>query len=815
MRIRFWLYLTFGLFSIIPLLVMGYWAHVNLTQSELSRSGKSQLSLAETHADSISRYLEEQRRAFEMHLVEIEKTNSPNSSIHAETNDDIGRILVADIQTGIIESNFVLARQTKNSRSAPKRLGHELQAQLMENGSENQISISPLIRHVNGNNCVYFVTIKDGKIYAGELKTRFFTQLASGTRIGISGHAAIFDNKGSLIAHPNATWQRTAKTVKELKPVKMAIDGNSGVVEFYSPALEADMLAGVASIQTVNWGIMIPRTISDITSKTGFAKKSASIIFVLIMAAILLGAIIVSNFISKPMERLTKTLNLISENGNLGDFSISKSSIMPTESLELEKSFSHMSENLRQTHNKMKVLAYSDTVTSLPNREAFADIVEQSLNYMANKHLNGAMLFIDVENFKEVNDSYGHDVGDQVLRCLGARFGSILELATGSTPTKILETHFDENGAPRACVARFGGDEFVIFVPENSGLSNLESISEQILDAIKSPIPGLKTNFALSGHIGISSFPEHGLTVQDLAKKADIAVSHAKTTGSSRIQKYGDGTGDSTAGEIRRDVHFAINNDELELYYQPKVNTLTNRVKSVEALTRWFHPKKGLISPADFIPAIENSDTTSELGEWVMRRACQDMKRWEDAGHVLNIAINIAARQFGSDDFVERIHKIVVAEECDPTRFEIEVTEETALSSSETANSVISQLHTLGFKVSLDDYGRGYSNLTRLSELQVNTIKIDGPLTARLTRDERTRVIFEATINMAKGLHCETVAEGVETAEEVAILSKLGCTELQGFYFATPMPQEGITNWIAKRQRRPVDDLQEQIRIAV
>ncbi|MGB7286894.1 MAG: EAL domain-containing protein [Salaquimonas sp.] len=769
-----------------------------------------QLSLA--HADSIERYLGEQIKAFDGHVAELASKNFEQPEFLFENNDNIQEMLIIDSASSNILASYKLSKRylAGSSKSSAPAIGN-LNLPKMHL-SDGKTHLSPLIKHANGTNSLYLVRQIENRIIAGEIDKQFFSNLAAGTRIGATGHAAIFDRKGNLLAHPDKSWETSGKNINGLAPVNLAKNGENGIVQFHSPATDSLMLAGVAAVKTGGLGIMIPRSLSDITNQTGFGKRSVSIIFVMILAAILLGTIIVSNFISSPIERLTHVLKKISKTGDLVDFKINDSNLMPTENMELEKTFTEMAKNLRNTHNKMKILAYSDAVTSLPNREAFSTIVEQSLAFMANKDMNGAMLFVDLHNFKEINESHGHSIGDQVLRCLGARFGSILELTTGQSPTKILESNFDQQCTPRASVGRFGGDEFVIFVPENNGFSQLDAITEQIFEAIETPIPGLKTNIMLSGHIGISSFPEHGLTFRDLVKKADIAVFHAKTVGKSRVQRYGDGTGELSASELRREVHFAINNEELELYYQPKVNTINNSVKSVEALVRWFHPKKGLISPADFIPAIENSDTTNELGEWVVKRACQDMKKWDAQGHQLNIAVNISSRQFSSDNFVDRIYNIIIEEDCDPMRFEIEVTEETALSSKDTANNVISQLHNLGFKVSLDDYGRGYSNLTRLSELQVNTIKIDGPLTARLTRDERTRVIFEATINMAKGLKCETVAEGVETAEEVAILTRLGCTELQGFYFATPMPHAGVVNWIEKRRTTPVDAMNERLR---
>lgn len=808
MRIRFWLYLVFGIFSILPLLSVGLWVQKSSINSEISNAGKSQLVLAETHADTISRYLAGNFQAFDEHYTQIVEAGFGQLTFEKDRNDDLGGYCVIDLASG-----HILQRYSPGENST-KFVDRAILKDLSSNSRQDESSISRMVRKPDGNNMFLVHRRAGDKLVVAELSTRFFTNLAASIRVGNSGHAAIFDSEGNLVAHPNASWQTIGKNVASLGPVKMALDGNSGIVEFYSPATRSEMLAGVASIKPINWGLMIPRSMDEIVGESNLVTKTASIIFMFILAAILLGCIMVSNIISGPLERLTTIVRNIGKGENIDELNLTPNLLTPTENQQLEESFSMMASRLRSTHNRMKILAFTDSVTGLPNREAFSQILENSLAELAKRDLSGMLLLIDVGNFREINDSHGHNVGDQVLRTIGSRMSSILEILTGCSPAKVVDNLVDSTGIPIPSIARLRGNEFVIFLPENNGLSIIRQINEQILDAVRSPLSGLHTNIKLYAQIGMASFPEHGLTHDQLVKRADIAVYHAKKSRTECVKSYGDGTGELTSGEIRRDVHLAIKNNELELYYQPKVNTLDNDVTSVEALIRWFHPTRGLISPADFIPVIEGSDITNELGEWVVRRACVDMKEWDSQGRELNIAVNIASRQFCSADFVEHIYSIVMEEECDPRRFEIEVTEETALSGDGKASEVISKLQNLGFKVSLDDYGRGYSNLTRLSELRVNTIKIDGPLTARITRDERTRVIFEATINMAKGLNCKTVAEGVETAEEASILRRLGCTELQGFYFATPMQKKNLVDWIAKREKSVAENLDTDMSMA-
>ena len=536
------------------------------------------------------------------------------------------------------------------------------------------------------------------------------------------------------------------------------------------------------------------------------AGNSMLLATVFSIAVAALVSILFSHLISEPMERMHAAFRHFQDTGEIAPLPVDRLPFLPTEHLELENSFNAMAIRLRTTQREMERLAYFDAVTGLPSRDAINRVGDRDLCKLANSGMEAVLFFIDIDNFKEINDTHGHQTGDQVLRYLGARIADIVTLNTGQSPLEPVLSWDgrDRDVPPAPCLARIGGDEFALFLPENKGFGHKDAIAAQILEAVTAAIPGIPNNHSLGCSIGAAIFPEHGLTFPELVKRADIAMYHVKKSGKSGIRYFGMETGEVSLTELRNSVQQAILNDEMELFYQAKVDSESNSVGSVEALVRWVHPQKGVINPGHFIPAIENHGATNLLGEWVVRRACKDMKAWDALGMKMNIAVNIATRQFMSEGFAERMRGIVTAEGCEPCRFEIEVTEETALSRYDEPSDTIGELQRIGFKVSLDDYGRGYSNLSRLSELRVDTLKIDGPLTARLTRDQRTRVIFEATINMARGLGCKTVAEGVETAEEAAILRKLGCTELQGFYFSTPLPFQSFNNWLQNRHDRQV-----------
>lgn len=814
MRLRFWLYLLFGAFSVLPIIVMGSWVHHHIIANELDRSGRSSQLLAETHARTINNYLAEIKRAFENKLARLRLDQSTDEVSLLAPPGRLDRLLVIDAASGAIlrqvgETGF---RQTRSDDT--ERIDAATLAALRETARRDESSFTPVLPGERGENRIYIVRNVDNRLIAASFGTDFLVGLAAATRFDKGGHAAIFDQRGQLLAHPRQDWQGERKSIAGLPPVALALSGRSGVSVFRSPATRSEMIAGVANIPLVNWGVMVPQPVNDVVERSGLARKSIYTVMLLTLALILLISILASHMLSTPLENLANALTQTGSERGFRKIERAKGLFIPREQVKVLHAFNKMVDRLKNSHRQMTTLAFSDTVTLLPNREAISKIIGDSLVKLANRNMTAVVAFINIDDFKVINDTQGHHTGDQALRCIAARMAGIVEADTGISPTDnpLIERKNGHHGTPDPVLGRFGGAEFILFLPENHGLERLNALLQKLLTAIATPIAGIETTCQLNGSIGLAHFPQHGLTFNELAKRADIAMYHAKKHGQGKVQLFGDGIGDMTAAELRRDVHKAIENDELELYYQPKVTAADGEVKSVEALVRWVHPSRGVINPNEFIPAIENTDTTMALGEWVVRRACRDIKLLDTRGCRLDVAVNIAAKHFVSDDFTARVLKILRSEDCHPSRFEIEVTEETALSTHDGAANIISNLHAEGFRVSLDDYGRGYSNLTRLSELRVDTIKIDGPLTARLTRDERTRVIFEATINMAEGLNCKTVAEGVETADEVRILTSLGCTELQGYYFSPPLPFPALIEWIEERCRNPVAELHSRLK---
>lgn len=424
--------------------------------------------------------------------------------------------------------------------------------------------------------------------------------------------------------------------------------------------------------------------------------------------------------------------------------------------------------------------AYSDSLTGLPNRVALLDHLHNQLTACEEKGWFFSVLFLDLDRFKLVNDSLGHSVGDALLIAVA---DNLREATDGS-----------------ATVARLSGDEFVIVTREHESIAGERQTRNSIINSIFQRTSGSLTidghTLRVSPSIGISHYPANGATVTALLQNADIAMYAAKSAGCG-YKCYESGMNQCTLDRLalENDLALALESSQFELYYQPKLNCRTFAVSGVEALIRWNHPQRGMISPFDFIPVAEETGMIFQIGEWVMRQAMCDQVRWKSMGHDLSVAINISPKQFMANDLAERIERSIVDTGVDPEYLNIEVTESMLIVDETYVYDLLSSLSLKGIKISIDDFGTGFSNLANLQKYPVACLKIDrGFVNAKQT------VLLEIILEMGNKLGMTVVAEGVETMEQIRWLRKHQCDELQGFYFSKPLPFDEITKFISSHQ---------------
>lgn len=443
--------------------------------------------------------------------------------------------------------------------------------------------------------------------------------------------------------------------------------------------------------------------------------------------------------------------------------------------------YSDITERKRE-EERIQFLASHDVLTQLPNRFLLSDRITQALAYAERNNAKVGVLFIDLDHFKNINDSLGHDVGDELLKQVAIRMSRCLRRAD--------------------TIARLGGDEFVAVLPEIGSENEAAFVGEKIVEAFSEQFSVDGHQLSITPSIGISMSPDDGVIAVDLLRKADMAMYRAKEVGRNTIQFYRpEMTIHITERlQLEMDLRHAIENNELFLVYQPKINLESGEVVGLEALLRWQHPVRGMVPPGQFIGVAEESGLILEIGDWVLHQACMQGRMWQAQGHILvPIAVNVSGVQFRRGQCLKRLRTILNETGFDPQMMEIEITESVLMEMGDAGHQLLADLRELGVRLSLDDFGTGYSSLSRLKTFPLDCIKIDQSFIRDISTDPNDAAIVRAVLSMAHEMSLRVIAEGVETQEQLAFLQELHCEEYQGYLYSRPLPAQEIERHLRRR----------------
>jgi len=455
------------------------------------------------------------------------------------------------------------------------------------------------------------------------------------------------------------------------------------------------------------------------------------------------------------------------------------------EVLQMAHALTRKWELSREIKGRLNKLAFYDHLTGLPNRALFLDRLNGAINQHLRDQQRGALLFIDLDDFKRINDTLGHNVGDELLTIMADRLAKSLRLS--DTVSRSVNDH---------TAARLGGDEFTVLLPEIDELDTAAVVSQRIIEHVATPVSIGENEFIITPSIGIAIFPDDGDTVETLLKNADLAMYFAKRSRNMEHFKYYQESMNDAALKrltIENQLRQAIDREELQLHYQPQVDLRSNELIGMEALLRWDNHLLGSVSPVEFIPIAEACGLIIPIGEWVMRTACTQVRRWIENGLPLKrIAVNVSVRQFLHPDFLVVVEKILEETRMPVNRFEIEITESLFAEDMDNIPHILKILRDKGIGVSVDDFGTGYSSLSRLKEMPIDCLKIDRSFVVGLDSGKNDQSIIAAIMSMAKGMDIRVIAEGIDNDRQLDFLVDKGCTEAQGFLFSRPLSVEKI-----------------------
>ncbi len=436
----------------------------------------------------------------------------------------------------------------------------------------------------------------------------------------------------------------------------------------------------------------------------------------------------------------------------------------------------------KRHESQLQRLANEDALTGLPNRYWLLNYLPQAIDRARRNSTLFALLFVDLDGFKHVNDTQGHAVGDALLAIAAQRLRALLR--------------------PCDSVVRFGGDEFIVLLDPLDQADQVAHVAQRLLDTFNVPFEVGTEIQQVGASVGISRFPRDGADAMTLIKHSDIAMYAGKSEGKGQFRFYQPLLYERlrAKSQDRQELLEAIEQDQLLLHFQPRVDTMTGQLRSMEALVRWLHPKRGLVPPLEFIPLAESSGLIAQLGEIVMQKACRQIARWREAGlPLVPVSINVSPKQFSQGQVHRQLAACLAAWRVSPTLVEVEITESAMMGEQAEVLAELSAIRALGVKLHIDDFGTGYSSLSQLQKLKMDVLKVDRAFTLELGNSKDGKIFFQAIVSMAHALGMTVVAEGVETAAQLAILQTLSCNEIQGYLISRPVPADEMASMLGRR----------------
>ena len=450
---------------------------------------------------------------------------------------------------------------------------------------------------------------------------------------------------------------------------------------------------------------------------------------------------------------------------------------------------------LKRQEDRLRYLAYFDPLTNLPNRRSFTEQLNRILKQARRRDSNAALLFIDLDNFKRINDSIGHGRGDKLLVEIARRL--TLELRQEDAISYMSDREAGEHDGSTE-IARLGGDEFTVVLSDIDNISDVEAVARRVLERLSEPIPLQSHKPVVTPSIGIAIFPVDGADPDTLIRNADTAMYAAKAQGRSCFRFYNEKMNALAVEHLKleEELREAIQHGALELYYQPQIHTASGRITSMEALIRWPHSDR-LILPGEFIPVAERTGLIADLGQWIMRETARQCAEWEVMGiGDFRICVNVSALQFNQPNFVDSVQQFLAMTGMNPERLEFELTESAIMTDAETNIERLAALKRLGLSLAVDDFGTGYSSLNYLKQFPIDTLKIDQSFVADLAKPDGEAIV-DAILALARNLGLQVIAEGVETEDQASYLKARKCDLLQGYFYSHPVPAGRIPDLMA------------------
>lgn len=788
MKLRYFLLALFLFLSVTPLLLFQAWPHSEVLEDELNEVHERHLLLARNLAAALERYHQDLVTTFDLLLDSPETWSETKSITRVLDNLSFRHVCIADWETGQVTQTLASA-----SAPCPEQIAAAEFERLKSLVLPDGVAFGPVVQVPDGENVLHMVKRLDDSLAVGAIRTTYFQELGDAIAFGVRGHAAIVDQSGRALSHPLEDWVATRKDMSKISAVQRMMARETGVEIFYSPALKGDMIAGFTFVDPVGWGVMIPQPIKELYEKADAARQSGIIVLIIGVGFALALALLVSLRVVRPLEQISRASSKIAD----GELSLpdlqDRSRFLPVEFNELSKRFREMVFRLRENMSTINALAYQDLVTGLGNRT----YLHQQLDDAISAEQSGALILIDLDGFKSVNDMYGHDVGDKVLEVVGARLCDVLNIRKPAEAKDAMPGQEASNAWLHPFVTRVGGDEFAIWIPSTEQ-ERISSQAKQIVERIREPIVVDSAQATIGASVGIAHFPGDGQDRAGLMKAADLAMYDAKKAGKDRFVAYTPALMRAVLNEreLGREIETGLETGQFLPFFQPQFRLSDRILSGVEALARWRHPDKGLLTPKDFLETAKELNFIADIDAMMMQSSVELLVDLNQAGiSIPSLAVNVSEERLQAPDFVSSLQSLKGL----PFELRFELVETMALDNLEEQLAwTLEQIRQAGFLLDLDDFGVANASVLGLMNVEPSHIKIDRNLVSGIEQDNVFERLVQSIIGMGHSLGIPIIAEGADTLEQVERLATMNCDFAQGFALAKPMDIDDLSSFLNK-----------------
>jgi diguanylate cyclase (GGDEF)-like protein len=618
----------------------------------------------------------------------------------------------------------------------------------------------------------------------------FLKMQARKKKVGVIGEVFFTDNRGTILFHRSADQVGKRLPVGLFRQSRLNADGSTQVDGQY---LGKD--AHFQAIKLHDWlyGFVVYHEDELLAKSVNLGWMVALIASIVMLLASTLLFVVFRKLLIKPIQELSLAASEIGRGQLLIPIDIDSND----EIGELATAFRDMGKSLQHYHEQVRYVAYHDSLTGLPNRLMFKDYLNRATAEARRDQQGLAILFLDIDNFKRINDTLGHQSGDRLLENFASRLSKHLRESD-------IVSH-DSGDEASKVIARLAGDEFTILLPRTSGPVEAEKVAKRILITLQEPFTIGTQELYVSASIGIAMYPEDGENTNELLKNADIAMYHAKKLGRNNFQYDSKKLNEQSAEKLKIEgrLRHALGSNALELHYQPQVDLASGQILGVEALLRWEDSELGKVPPDVFIPIAEEYGLIVKISEWVIDEACRQAKQWTTAFNMpITMSINISAVHFNNRNLETTIARALRTNGLNPGYLELEMTETSILQDLNQASRTLDTFKSMGLQLALDDFGTGYSSLSYLMKLPFDRLKIDQSFIRNLKTETKGAAIVSAIISMSHSLGMSVIAEGVEEAEHMQALLHMHCDHVQGYYISRPLPADKFEYFIRDREKQ-------------